>query len=148
MSDEPSLRQGEKPMRVLVCGGRDFDDWELLSHSLIVLSAQFGRKLMIIHGGARGADRLAANWAFNNRMEAEAYPADWNRHGRKAGPLRNQQMLDDGRPEYVAAFPGGRGTADMVRRAKSAGIHVFHFDRGENGSSPTGGSTPQTQEGE
>ena len=52
----------------------------------------------------------------------ELFPADWKVRGRAAGHIRNQQMLDEGRPHLVVAFPGGRGTADMVRRARAAGI--------------------------
>jgi hypothetical protein len=51
--------------------------------------------------------------------------ADWNTHGRAAGPIRNQRMLDEVKPELVVAFPGGRGTADMVRRAREAGVNVY-----------------------
>ena len=47
---------------------------------------------------------------------------DWKKYGKKAGPLRNQQMLEEGKPDLVVAFPGGNGTADMVRRAKKANI--------------------------
>jgi hypothetical protein len=57
------------------------------------------------------------------------YPADWAKHGRAASPIRNQQMLDEGRPNLVVAFPGGRGTADMVRRARSAGVEVIEVDK-------------------
>jgi hypothetical protein len=52
------------------------------------------------------------------------YPADWARHGNAAGLVRNQQMLDDGKPDLAVAFPGGKGTADMVRRARKAGIPI------------------------
>ena len=71
----------------------------------------------IIHGGAPGADMLAAEVAQELGIPARAYPADWRKHGRAAGPIRNQLMLDDGKPDIVVAFPGGKGTADMIRRA-------------------------------
>jgi len=51
--------------------------------------------------------------------------AKWSKHGRAAGPIRNQEMIDECKPDLVVAFPGGRGTADMVRRAKAAGIRVI-----------------------
>ena len=53
--------------------------------------------------------------------------ADWAKHGRKAGPIRNQRMIDEGRPDLVVAFPGGTGTADMVERARVAGIRVIEI---------------------
>lgn len=77
------------------------------------------------HGAAPGADAHAANWAIKNRVPIKSWKADWKRHRNAAGPRRNQQMIDDGKPELVIAFPGGRGTADMVQRARASGIEVF-----------------------
>ena len=62
-----------------------------------------------------------AEWA---RIPVKEYPADWQKHGRAAGPIRNQQMLDEGKPDLVVAFDGGRGTADMIARAEKAGVRV------------------------
>ncbi|SRR6266849_768377 len=108
-------------MRVLVCGGRDFSDFDAANEALTyhAFEADF-----IIHGGARGADSLAQDWADNAGLACLVYPADWKMHGRAAGPLRNQRMIDEGKPDLVIAFPGSRGTADMIRRAKAAGIPV------------------------
>jgi hypothetical protein len=78
---------------------------------------------MIIHGGASGADRLAGEWAASRGIPVEVHPADWQKYGRAAGPIRNQQMIDR-KPDMVVAFPGGRGTADMVRRVRMAGIEL------------------------
>ena len=76
--------------------------------------------------GHAGADRLAARiWAALKRP-AEAHPADWKKHGKAAGPIRNQEMLEaEGGIDLVIAFPGGTGTADMVRRAEKAKIEVL-----------------------
>lgn len=111
--------------RVLVCGGRDFDDQAAVFGAL-ECHAVPGQD-SIIQGGAPGADRLAREWCHQSLCQYENYPADWKTHGRAAGPIRNQQMIDEGRPTKVVAFPGGRGTADMVRRARAAGIPVFEF---------------------
>lgn len=114
-------------MRVLVCGGRDFTDVFLLADKLAKLHGE--RPIStIIHGGARGADSLAETWAAYNDIDVEMYPADWKKHGRSAGPLRNAQMLLEGKPDLVVAFPGGRGTADMVSRAKAAGVKVVEVN--------------------
>jgi hypothetical protein len=78
----------------------------------------------IIHGGAAGADWCAGAVAELRDIPQSVFKADWKAHGRAAGPIRNQQMLDQGKPDLVLAFPGGRGTADMVRRAKAAGVEV------------------------
>lgn len=106
--------------RVLVCGGRDFDDFGSLNRELHRHDVS-----VVIHGNARGADWLADRWARANAVDRLAFPADWETHGRAAGPKRNQRMLDEGRPDLVIAFPGGRGTADMVRRARKAGVKVI-----------------------
>ena len=109
-------------MRVLVTGGRDFSDRELLFDTLDRLHAAYSFAVLI-HGDANGADRLAGEWGAARGVTVEAHPADWKTHGRAAGPIRNQKMLEE-KPGLVVAFPGGRGTADMVRKAKQAGLEV------------------------
>ena len=66
---------------------------------------------------------IAAKWADHNNVPVVTYPANWSA-GKKGGPMRNAFMLSDSRPDVVAAFPGGNGTADMVRRAQAAGVTV------------------------
>lgn len=107
--------------RVLVCGGRYFNDWRAIYKGLNELGR---RPTLVIHGAASGVDDWAAKWADANKIPWLSFPAEWGKHGRAAGPIRNQQMIDDGRPDLVVAFPGGVGTADMVRRAEAAGIPV------------------------
>jgi hypothetical protein len=111
-------------MRVLVCGGRDFcDDYTLNS---ILDAVHYLRAIdFIIHGAARGADAYAGQWAGKNNISCIIFRPDWKKHGGAAGPIRNQEMLDIAKPDLVVAFPGGRGTADMVRRANKAGIRVM-----------------------
>lgn len=110
-------------MRVLVCGGRDFTDSGLIWRTLDSL-AKAENIDCIIEGDAPGADRIAGAWAKRHRIDLRLFPADWTRHNNAAGPIRNQQMLVEGRPDLVIAFAGGVGTADMVRRARRAGIKV------------------------
>jgi hypothetical protein len=107
--------------RAIVCGGRDYDDAAMVENILTQLAPS-----AIAHGDARGADRLADNWAVRHRVLVIRYPADWT-VGRKAGPLRNQHMLEDFKPDYLIAFPGGRGTADMMNRARNAGLHIYEL---------------------
>lgn len=109
--------------RVLVCGGRDYDDRERVFQILDV-AHEANPIVLLIHGGASGADALADEWQRSRRVRTRRYNADWLHHGKAAGPIRNQLMLDDGKPHMVIAFPGGRGTADMVRRAEKAGVPV------------------------
>lgn len=110
-------------MRVLVCGGRDYRNVSAVRHSLDVLHAKRGITL-IIEGGATGADQLAREWAQRRGIPGLTFEADWS-IGKRAGPQRNQRMVDEGKPDGVVAFPGGRGTADMIRRAEAAGLKVW-----------------------
>lgn len=115
-------------MRVLVCGGRDYTDWRHVFAELDAIhNSDIGPITLIIEGGATGADRFAAGWALDNRVRSMRYVADWKRHGKRAGPVRNAQMLSKGKPDLVMAFPGGSGTADMAAKAEAADITVLHF---------------------
>jgi len=111
------------PLRVLVCGGREFKNRSFL----FAVLDKFHRNTpfdCVIHGAARGADRLAGEWAKQRSVQVVVFPADWKRHGNSAGPLRNLQMLKHGKPDCVIAFEGGAGTADMIAKAKRAGVPV------------------------
>lgn len=126
-ASEKPVSQGENTAgeRVLVCGGRDYWDRHHVYNVLMDLIAEFGDvPQCIIHGGAAGADAHAAYWALGVGVDEVCFEADWGTHGRAAGPIRNQRMIDEGKPTLVMAFPGGRGTADMVRRARAAGLPV------------------------
>lgn len=115
--------------RVLVCGGRNYNDHARVAAVLDKLHAEVGISL-IIQGGARGADELAFGWARANGVEEIQFDADWENQGSFAGPARNKRMLDEGRPDLVIAFPGGKGTADMVRKARKAGVDVVEISHG------------------
>lgn len=108
----------------LVCGGRNFADGEMFNSVMSQLLALKGCPSTIVHGAARGADALADHWAKQMAINVIGVVADWDIHGRTAGPLRNQRMIDDHKPVLVIAFPGGKGTADMVRRARASSIDV------------------------
>jgi hypothetical protein len=109
--------------RVLVTGGRDYEDAARVAEAL-----EAAQPSTLIHGAARGADTLAARWALAHGVPTLAFPADWSR-GRGAGKERNLQMLVEGGPELVLAFPGGRGTEDMVMRARQHGVPVVRVTR-------------------
>lgn len=111
-------------LKVLACGGRDYEDRKHVEAALAKLHARDGIDLLI-HGGARGADTLAGAWAEEAKIPVCVFPANWTHQRTAAGPLRNISMLRFGQPDAVVAFPGGRGTADMVRRAKDAGVKVW-----------------------
>ncbi len=114
--------------RVLVCGGREFKDANLVSKVLAeVFTTQ--PNMVLACGGARGADALAERWGLVVGVPVCVYHADWKTHGRAAGPKRNQHMLENFKPDLVVEFPGGRGTKDMVRRARAARVPVLNAGR-------------------
>jgi hypothetical protein len=105
--------------RVIVCGGRDYSDKAAIYRALDGLESD----AVIVHGGARGADRLAGEVAALQGRWQESFPANWAEHGKSAGPRRNIAMLEAG-ADLVIAFPGGKGTAHMVKIARQAGVPV------------------------
>lgn len=118
--------------KLLVCGGRDFSDQILLFKTLDSLP----RPILVIEGGQRkfdpilkrtigGADFWAMCWAQARGIEYVTENAEWRRLGRAAGAARNALMLKKYKPNLVVAFPGGRGTANMVRLATEAGVRVM-----------------------
>lgn len=125
-------------MKILVTGGRDFDDYQTVKTILNKAHSELlsGESccgvpiLTIIHGGARGVDTLASRWVKENDpfVKEWVFPAHWSEFGRGAGMIRNGQMLHEGKPDLVVAFKGGRGTAHMVQIAKKAGIKVMEVE--------------------
>jgi len=119
-------------LKVLICGGRDPDfsyGWfynelnEVLEKE--VPGGWYEEVVTIISGCARGVDTYAIDFANDLNLLLELYPADWDTHGKAAGYIRNKQMLDEGKPDLVIAFPGGKGTANMVSISKKAGVKVI-----------------------
>jgi hypothetical protein len=131
---------------VLVCGGRDFRDQSAVFD---VLGALHKEKLIgcIVQGGASGADFLAKLWARVVGVRFVDYPADWEKHGKAAGPRRNEFMLHDAKPNLVVAFPGGRGTAHMVNLAKKVGVNVIEISPSHPSEKPAvkDGESPPRQ---
>lgn len=131
-------------VRVLVCGGRDFgvednDERDFVINMLEKFAEENSQfynptdnwlpnDIHIISGLAKGPDTIAVDWAVTNWTSWIGFPADWDTHGRKAGAIRNHQMLVEGKPDIVLAFPGGRGTEHMKKIAKRAGIPVVEYD--------------------
>lgn len=114
-------------MRLLVCGSREYENWDKINSEL---SRLLRKPTVIIHGAAAGVDSMAGLWARRNNIPEEAYPADWEKHGKAAGPIRNKQMLDEGKPDCVLAFPtkNSKGTRNMITQAEKAGVPCIVHD--------------------
>lgn len=131
-------------MRVLICGSRTWaDDFlvyalldGLMNYYEMFVETEGDEPFTIIHGDAGGAD-MAAHRAGRKLVPRDRllrFPADWDLHGKAAGPIRNQRMLAEGKPDVVYAFVDkplaeSRGTADMVRRAQNAGLAVYVIEK-------------------
>jgi hypothetical protein len=122
---------------ILVCGTRDGVPDDLLDSELTALAPD-----VVITGGARGTDAQAAAWAHAHGVKVVTYTTDWATHGRSAGPMRNQAMLDTAEPDLVLAFPSKTsiGTFDMLRRAKAAHLplRIVRVPTTAAKSTPTG----------
>jgi hypothetical protein len=107
-------------MKVLVTGGRDYTDFKQFREVIAKLKPDF----LVFGDCPTGLDAMAYSWARWLNIPHQQYCADWKNFGLAAGPMRNQQMIQAEKPDLVVAFPGGKGTADTVRRAHAAGIPV------------------------
>jgi hypothetical protein len=117
-------------MRVIVTGGRHWgegrgDNGDAACKLTLAAVLEPLRPAVIVQGGClTGADMLARWWAKDRGVVSETFSADWGSYGPSAGPRRNTAMIEGG-ADVVVAFPGGRGTADCVRKARAAGIPVL-----------------------
>ena len=140
-------------MRVLVTGGREFYNKLLLKRTLdalharkkigpLIISASFELKgadipvgpiTCLIQGGANGADFLANHWATAySGVHVEKYKYELGGTSKQAGHVRNLMMLVQGKPDLVVAFSGGKGTNDMKRQARKAGVKVLEIEDDSN----------------
>jgi hypothetical protein len=128
-------------MRVLICGGRDFNNYKMLCTVLDELNEKHNFSC-VIEGEARGADRLSRAWANSRKIQVEPYPADWKTYWwGAAGPIRNQEMIDKGKPDMVIAFPGNEGTADMLSRSRKLTRILVEKDGSYKYVEPNSGSS-------
>lgn len=114
--------------KVIIAGGRDYTDKHTLFAFLDKLVAQ--EKIApraVISGCARGADTLGEQWAKARGIDVIRCPAEWDRHGKEAGFIRNQKMAD--MADSLVLFPGGRGSADMKRRARKKYLRIWEYGR-------------------
>jgi hypothetical protein len=121
-------QQARSAVRVLVCGGRDFDDQAIVYRGLDLFH---GKQMisLVIHGKQRGVDTLAGRWARLNGIDELPFSADedFAKWGARGGSIRNGRMLRVGKPSVVLAFPGGPGTRNMIGQATLAGLPILRF---------------------
>lgn len=118
-------------MKVLVCGGRTWGvqlegkpPGKTVGEQQMLFYSLHSRGITeVIHGGAPGADSVAGQWARANRVKETPVKADWQKFGRAAGPIRNAEMLKL-KPDLVIALPGGKGTENMIKLSRAAGVKV------------------------
>lgn len=124
--------------RILICGDRNWTDRAVI-RAFLEHRAEQG--IVVVHGAARGADTIAGEEAEGLGFQVEAYPADWEKYGKKAGPIRNLQMLDT-KPDEVWAFHDNlalsKGTAHTVREAARRGIFTMTYAHPGSSDSETG----------
>lgn len=114
--------------KVIVCGGRDFNNRDFVFSEMDRLNRKFNFICIVQGGCPTGADKWARDWCNERQIQYAHYPIkqhEWKELGKKAGPLRNQKMLDLEHPDGCIAFPGGRGTADMIKRSHAANLPVI-----------------------
>ena len=116
-------------MRVLVCGDRNWTDTEAIKREL----KNYSKDTVIVHGACRGADRIAGEIGKELGLTIEEFPADWRKHGKAAGHIRNKQMIDEGKPNLVLAFhsdiESSKVTKNMLRQSEKAGIETKLFEK-------------------
>ena len=113
-------------MKLAIVGGRDFNNYDLLRKYANILTEKCPRPhIVIVSGGAKGADTLGVQFAREHRYDTQVFPAEWGKFGKSAGFIRNQTIVDN--CDMVLAFWDGvsRGTADTIAKAKKAKKPTF-----------------------
>jgi len=116
-------------MTILVCGDREWTDAEKMWTRLRQIDVStYEEEIVLVEGDCRGADRMAGRIGIELGMKVVPVPAEWDKHGRSAGPIRNRKMLDEYKPRLVIGFHKSlwtsKGTLDCMREAAKRGIKV------------------------
>lgn len=138
-------------MRLLVCGDRHWDDVELVRSVITLWYECANGDLTIIEGGADGADMIAKRVGEELGVPVVEYTAEWARYGKASGPMRNLRMIEEGKPDYVIAFHDhivrSKGTKDMLRQAREAGLHFELCAHMDDDDAKRVGELPIEQDG-
>lgn len=116
-------------MVVIVSGGRNYKERSRVFEILDKVHTEIGKITVLKHGACpTGADAYASDWAQSTEgVQEKTFPANWNKLGKSAGPIRNADMIRSG-ADFVILFPGGKGTGDCRKKAKMAGIPIIEGD--------------------
>lgn len=112
-------------MIIAVTGGRDWRDPAFVSRHLHSFREKHGIAEMH-EGGADGWDSWCRQWARAHGIQVITYWANWEKHGKASGPIRNKLILDRAKPDWLIAGPGGKGTANMISQAEARNIPIWH----------------------
>lgn len=120
-------------MIVIVCGGRNFTNTQLIYKALDTIDNNFGITVLV-HGDCWGVDKISNTWgSVHSTIKCFPRPANWRLNGKRAGPIRNREMIDEFQPDLIIAFPGGKGTENMKQLGRQHDIMVIEVDEGEEG---------------
>lgn len=110
--------------RVIIAGGRDFTDYGFLVETMDYLLSEVNESITVVCGKARGADTLGEQYAKERGYSVKYFPADWDRYGKAAGYIRNEEMAENA--DALVAFWDGksRGTRNMIEIAKERGLRI------------------------
>lgn len=114
--------------KIIVAGSRDFFDYEFLKERLDNALKNITEEIEIVSGKAKGADTLGEQYAKERGYKIKEFPADWNGLGRKAGPLRNEEMAKYANACVVFRKNFSRGSSDMINRAKNHLLKLKVYD--------------------
>ena len=125
-----------KKTKILICGGRHFNDYDVFSEKVNAVFNELGitrEETELVSGGCEGTDKMAERFAEENIIPIRVFSADWKKYGKAAGPIRNKQMVDyikDSEERYVIAFTSDKtkGTRNTIKLAVKNGIEVFELD--------------------
>lgn len=121
-------------MKILVFGGRDQDEFEVCDFLLFLHANHALSDLQRgVEGGALGADRGGRRFFCTLCIPFDTFKADWNQFGRAAGPIRNEKMIKESKPDIAICFPGGTGTAHMLSLCKKYGVKTILIKKNEKG---------------
>ena len=122
--------------RIIICGGRHFDDYETLEKVVDKVISELkltSQEIEIVSGNCQGTDLLGELYAEKHELKCTVFPAKWKKFGKAAGPIRNSEMIDyisDSENPIVIAFvsPNSKGTMDTVNKAVKAGFTVYKIE--------------------